>query len=148
MSKSTCTYPIKIGQMVPRYITYSSSYTMVPTYECFNSCTYCNFRINVLPDESAMMSLEKSELILQRLRNKSMHEEFKVDEILILSGEIHPKSARRQSWFRRIVDLCELSLKYNFLPHTNCGPLSREEMSVLGEVNASMGLMLEQVSTR
>jgi hypothetical protein len=27
-----------------KIITYSSSYTIVPTYECFNVCTYCNFR--------------------------------------------------------------------------------------------------------
>ncbi|CAM9857489.1 unnamed protein product [Heterosigma akashiwo] len=25
-------------------VTFSSSYTLVPTYECFNVCTYCNFR--------------------------------------------------------------------------------------------------------
>ncbi|MFM6785145.1 MAG: 7,8-didemethyl-8-hydroxy-5-deazariboflavin synthase subunit CofG, partial [Dolichospermum sp.] len=25
-------------------VTYSPAYTIVPTYECFNRCTYCNFR--------------------------------------------------------------------------------------------------------
>lgn len=28
-------------------ITYSSSFTIVPTYECYNSCQYCNFRKNI-----------------------------------------------------------------------------------------------------
>lgn len=40
--------------------------------------------------------------------------------------------------------LCELSLQFGFLPHTNAGPLSRDEMAKLGQLNASMGLMLEQ----
>ena len=47
-------------------------------------------------------------------------------------------------WFQHIVALCELSLEYGFLPHTNAGPLSRDEMAALGSLNASMGLMLEQ----
>ena len=27
-----------------RVVTYSHAHTLVPTYECFNRCTYCNFR--------------------------------------------------------------------------------------------------------
>ncbi|MFN7513027.1 MAG: 7,8-didemethyl-8-hydroxy-5-deazariboflavin synthase subunit CofG, partial [Microcystis sp.] len=27
-----------------RIVTYSPSHTLVPTYECFNRCSYCNFR--------------------------------------------------------------------------------------------------------
>ena len=53
--------------------------------------------------------------------------------------------ALSRSWHRRIVDLCKLALELGFLPHTNAGPLSYEEMAELGHVNASMGLMLEQV---
>jgi FO synthase subunit 1 len=37
-----------------------------------------------------------------------------------------------------------LALSAGFLPHTNCGPLSPDEMRRLQAVNASMGLMLEQ----
>jgi 7,8-didemethyl-8-hydroxy-5-deazariboflavin synthase CofG subunit len=45
--------------------------------------------------------------------------------------------------------MCELVLEQtNLLPHANPGILSREELAELGEVNASMGLMLENVSTR
>ncbi|HSF74260.1 MAG TPA: 7,8-didemethyl-8-hydroxy-5-deazariboflavin synthase subunit CofG, partial [Microcoleus sp.] len=46
----------------------------------------------------------------------------------------------------RIYDLCELALALGFLPHTNVGPLSFEEMALLKEVNVSMGLMLEQLA--
>jgi FO synthase subunit 1 len=69
-------------------------------------------------------------------------------EILILSGEVHPNSARRSAWFQRIYDLCELSLSLGFLPHTNAGPLSYPEMEQLKQVNVSMGLMLEQLTPK
>jgi FO synthase subunit 1 len=67
-------------------------------------------------------------------------------EILVLSGEVHPKSSRRQEWFGRIYDICKLALSLGFLPHTNVGPLSFAEMETLKQVNVSMGLMLEQLT--
>ena len=119
-------------------ITYSPAYTVVPTHECFNRCAYCNFRVD--PGVDSWLSLEQAEVQLRRLQNQG------VIEILILSGEVHPHSSRRQSWFQRIYDLCELALALGFLPHTNAGPLSFAEMSKLKGVNVSMGLMLEQIT--
>ncbi|MGB3295903.1 MAG: 7,8-didemethyl-8-hydroxy-5-deazariboflavin synthase subunit CofG [Phormidesmis sp.] len=121
-----------------RIVTYSSAYTLVPTYECFNRCTYCNFRRN--PGTDTWMSLAAAADILRKLQSQD------VCEILILSGEVHPHSARRPAWFERIYELCELALEIGFLPHTNVGPLSYEEMARLREVNVSMGLMVEQVT--
>lgn len=71
-----------------------------------------------------------------------------VTEILILSGEVHPRHPRRSLWFQRIFNLCQLALSLGFLPHTNVGPLSEEEMASLKTVNVSMGLMLEQVTPK
>ena len=119
-------------------VTYSPAYTIVPTYECFNRCSYCNFRTE--PGNSPWISLSAAEDIYQRLKSQY------VCEILILSGEIHPKSSRRKQWFQLIYDLCELALSMGFLPHTNAGPLNFEEMQKLKQVNVSMGLMLEQVT--
>ncbi|MGB3790289.1 MAG: 7,8-didemethyl-8-hydroxy-5-deazariboflavin synthase subunit CofG [Phormidesmis sp.] len=121
-----------------KVITYSPAYTLVPTYECFNRCTYCNFRRDPGTDE--WMSLEKARGILAGLQSEA------VIEILILSGEVHPQSARRLVWFEHIYQMCELALEMGFLPHTNVGPLSYDEMATLKTVNASMGLMLEQVT--
>ena len=123
-----------------KIITYSPAYTLVPTYECFNRCTYCNFRREPGTDE--WMSLEKARKILTELQSKD------VIEILILSGEVHPQSVQRPAWFERIYQMCELAIEMGFLPHTNVGPLSFEEMAVLKRVNASMGLMLEQVTPK
>ncbi|MBW4652785.1 MAG: 7,8-didemethyl-8-hydroxy-5-deazariboflavin synthase subunit CofG [Kaiparowitsia implicata GSE-PSE-MK54-09C] len=119
-------------------ITYSPAYTLVPTYECFNRCSYCNFRVN--PGEDAWMTLAEADATLRSLRPHG------VIEILILSGEVHPNSPRRATWFQRIYDLCALALRLGFLPHTNAGPLSHDEMAQLKSVNVSMGLMLEQVT--
>jgi len=49
---------------------------------------------------------------------------------------------------KHIFALSELSLSFNFLPHSNLGPLSWKEMEFLKSVNSSMGLMLEQLSPR
>lgn len=121
-----------------KIITYSPAYTLVPTYECFNRCTYCNFRAE--PGKSSWIELKTAETLLQGLKHKG------VCEILILSGEVHPDSPRRQAWFQLIYNLCELALTMGFLPHTNAGPLSFIEMQQLKTVNVSMGLMLEQLT--
>lgn len=69
-------------------------------------------------------------------------------EILILSGEVHPQSPERSAWLDRAVQIARLALDYGFLPHTNIGPLSRGEMAQLQPVNVSLGLMLEQLTSK
>ncbi len=121
-------------------VTYSPAYTIVPTYECFNRCSYCNFRTD--PGQSPWMSLSTAAKIFQKLQTQN------VCEILILSGEVHPHSPQRQHWLQRIYDLCVLALEMGFLPHTNVGPLNFAEMQKLQQVNVSMGLMLEQLTPK
>jgi 7,8-didemethyl-8-hydroxy-5-deazariboflavin synthase len=118
-------------------ITYSPAYTIVPTYECFNRCSYCNFRVD--PGTDNWMTLDRASHILAKLQGTN------ICEILILSGEVHPQSSRRQAWIDRIYDLGNLALEMGFLPHTNAGPLSFNEMERLAKVNVSMGLMLESL---
>jgi FO synthase subunit 1 len=84
------------------------------------------------------MSLSDAQQILRSLQGTG------TVEILILSGEVHPQSPHRKDWFNLIYRMCQLSLALGFLPHTNAGVLSFEEMTKLKKINASMGLMLEQ----
>lgn len=118
-------------------ITYSPAYTIVPTYECFNRCSYCNFRVD--PGKDRWMSLDRAMQILTDLQGTG------ICEILILSGEIHPQSSRRQAWIDLIFHLGNLALEMGFLPHTNVGRLSLAEMEKLASVNVSMGLMIESL---
>ncbi len=124
--------------LLPKTVTYSPAYTLVPTYECFNRCSYCNFRTD--PGKSPWLSLTDAKTLLNSLRGQG------VIEILVLSGEVHPSSSRRAGWFQHIYDICELALSLGFLPHTNAGPLSFVEMERLKAVNVSIGLMVEQIT--
>lgn len=124
----------------PIPITYSPAHTLVPTYECFNRCDYCNFRVDVGGD--TWLSLAAAENRLLAMKHTG------VTEILILSGEVHPQSPRRAAWGDHLYELAALALSLGFFPHTNAGPLSRREMARLQTVNVSLGLMLEQVSPR
>ncbi|MBE9246426.1 7,8-didemethyl-8-hydroxy-5-deazariboflavin synthase subunit CofG [Microcystis aeruginosa LEGE 00239] len=121
-----------------RIVTYSPSHTLVPTYECFNRCSYCNFRRDLGTD--GWLSLEKAKEILTALQGSE------ITEILILSGEVHPLAANRELWFRHIYNLGELALNMGFYPHTNAGILTFAEMEKLKNVNLSMGIMLEQMT--
>jgi 7,8-didemethyl-8-hydroxy-5-deazariboflavin synthase len=125
--------------LINRIITYSPAYTLVPTYECFNRCSYCNFRVDL--GRGSWLSLDSAEKILKSLPTQ-------VREILILSGEVHPLASNRTEWFEGIYQLCQLILSLGFLPHTNVGPLNWSEMERLKEVNVSMGLMLEQLNPK
>lgn len=123
-----------------KIITYSPAYTIVPTYECFNRCSYCNFRTE--PGQFPWITLTEAEKKLKQLQSQD------ITEILILSGEVHPRSSRRAAWLQLIYDLGKLALSMGFYPHSNVGPLSFSEMARLKQVNVSMGLMLEQLTPK
>ncbi|WP_439342564.1 7,8-didemethyl-8-hydroxy-5-deazariboflavin synthase subunit CofG [Vacuolonema iberomarrocanum] len=121
-----------------KWVSFSPAGTLVPTYECFNRCGYCNFRVD--PGQDSWLSLSAAEQQLRTWRDRA------IIEALILSGEVHPQSPRRAAWVQHLIDLCQLALDMGLLPHTNAGPLSYEEMAQLRPVNVSMGLMVEQVT--
>jgi len=125
-------------------VTYSPSFTVVPTFECFNSCAYCNFRASKGQPRAEWSRLEDVRSTLEALRRRDAD----VSEILVLSGEVHPGSKRRAAWLELSLEICSLAQSMGFLPHTNVGPLTRGEMGRLSAANASMGLMLEQMSQR
>jgi FO synthase subunit 1 len=121
-----------------RLVTFSKACTIVPTYECFNRCTYCNFR----KDASGWISLSKAAEIARTNRDAG------ATEALVLSGEVHPKSSLRRHWIAHTVEICKVAIQNGLLPHVNVGPLSWGEMKELTKFSVSMGLMLEQVTDK
>jgi len=141
----TSSAPAPFGQIrtasapsTAKVITYSPAYTLVPTYDCFNRCTYCNFRTDL--GQSPWLTLEDARQRLIQARDRG------TIEVLVLSGEVAPNHPLRPQWVAHIHRLCELALTLGLLPHTNVGPLSRTEMALLKTVNVSMGLMVEQTT--
>ena len=124
----------------PDVVTYSECYTVVPTYECFNNCTYCSFKEPISTKRPRWKDLEAMRDDLAAVVDDG------VCEVLVLGGEVRPDAPNRKAWHALAVAVCEAALDLGLLPHTNIGPLSFQEMDALAEVNASMGLMLEQVA--
>ncbi len=53
------------------------------------------------------------------------------------------KSAGISDLVDYLIELCELTMDFGLLPHTNAGVLSQKSLEKLAPCNASMGLMLE-----
>lgn len=130
--------------MPPRRITWSPSVTVPLTHDCPWHCTYCGYR----SDNRGLITPAELERLLDAAQRRH------ATEILFLSGEA-PDSLphiRRELRDRGFLDFiafarwaCERALERGFLPHTNLGALSRSQLLRLADVNASMGLMLENI---
>lgn len=128
-------------------VTYSRNVFIPVSNACRNACAYCGFRSNrprILPPRRVRRLLE-------------LGAKHGCKEALFTLGEkpeSHPEiAAKLKSWgysnvIEYLYDLCLLALRHGLLPHSNPGNLSYEELRVLKEVNASMGLMLENSSPR
>lgn len=130
--------------MQRRIITFSRNIFLPLTTVCRNRCGYCCFRTPV--QDGCLMEPDDVERIL--IHGARMG----CTEALFTFGE-HPEEEPgfdtyiRRVGFESILDYCEAmcqkSIGYGVLPHTNAGILTYDEMKRLRAVNASMGLMLE-----
>jgi FO synthase len=127
-----------------RAITYSPSLTVPLTHDCPWRCAYCGYR----SDNEGLISDPEFNRLLDLAARQG------ATEILFLSGEIPDTlpHIRRELAARGFADFigftrhaCERALERGFLPHTNIGAMSRAQFDRLADVNASMGLMLENV---
>ena len=134
-------------------ITYSKNIFIPLTEICRNDCGYCNFKKN--PNDSNAIILKSKEEILENLKEA---EKYGCKEALFTFGEdadeeeivqIKLKEYGYDSMVDYVVDVCRMTLdETTLLPHTNGGNYSYEDLKRLKEVNASMGLMLENSSSR
>ena len=135
------------------HITFSKNIFIPLTEICRNDCGYCNFKKN--PDDPHAIILKTKEEILADLKEAEKHG---CTEALFTFGEdadeeeivrMKLKEYGYDSMIDYIVDVCQMTLdETSLLPHTNGGNFAYEDLKRLKEVNASMGLMLENSSNR
>ncbi len=130
--------------MPRRTITFTKNVFLPLTTVCRNRCGYCCFRTPV--QDGCLMDPATVEQTLRR------GAALKCTEALFTFGErpeLEPgfDTHLGRTGFKRFLDyvyaMCKKSIGIGVLPHTNAGILTYDEMAVLYEVNASMGIMLE-----
>ena len=134
-------------------ITFSKNIFIPLTEICRNDCGYCNFKKN--PEDPHAIILKSKQEVLESLKEA---EEYGCKEAMFAFGEdadeeeiVREKLAEYgyESMTDYVVDICQMTLdETTLLPHTNGGNYSYDDLKRLKEVNASMGLMLENVSSR
>jgi FO synthase len=134
-------------------ITYSRKIFIPLTNICRNRCGYCNFRKE--PSDNDAEIMKPSKVLSFAKAGSKAH----CTEALFTLGEKpeqkYPefneelKRLGYSSTLEYLGDMCEMVIKKEgLLPHSNPGVMTKSELANLKEVNASMGLMLENVSNR
>jgi FO synthase subunit 1 len=136
-----------------KIITYSKNVFLPLTHICRNECGYCTFRKD--PSSSNAQILMKPDEVMSIIKKANS---FNCKEALFTFGE-HPDkteivmSSLEDLGFEGMLEylyfLCSETLeKSGLYPHSNPGILKKNELKMLKEVNASLGLMLETSSNR
>ncbi|MFQ5860341.1 MAG: 7,8-didemethyl-8-hydroxy-5-deazariboflavin synthase CofG [Dehalococcoidia bacterium] len=134
-------------------VTFSPKVFLPLTQLCRDFCDYCAFRQD--PGQASRLYMTPKEV----LEVARAAERLGCTEALFTLGERPGQRylearewlAKRgyQSTLEYLRDMCALVLEEtSLLPHANPGTMSRYELAMLKEVNASMGLMLESISER
>lgn len=134
-------------------VTYSRNIFLPITNICRNECGYCVYRRS--PENiDATILMDKDEIMTMIMEANK----YSCHEALFTFGEgadefFEVRHALDEQGFTSMVDylyhLCSETLdQTNLLPHSNLGILKYKDLKLLREVNASMGLMLENSSPR
>jgi 7,8-didemethyl-8-hydroxy-5-deazariboflavin synthase CofG subunit len=135
-----------------REVTYSRKVFLPVTNLCRDRCTYCTFRKD--PGDPGAWTMTLAQIAQWSRRGREMG----CKEALMCLGD-KPELAFREyreilaarganSTIEYVALACDTALQQGLLPHTNAGIMTRDEISRLRPLNASMGLMLENISPR
>jgi len=132
----------------PDEVTFARNVFLPLSTACVNSCDYCTFYDEI--GEASLMSPEEVHESLKRGARSGC------SEALFSFGtraETYPAVREEldtlgyDGTLDYLYDCCVGALDHGVLPHTNAGVMTYEEMERLGEVNASMGLMVETTAS-
>ncbi|MGK2229986.1 MAG: FO synthase subunit 1 [Methanobacteriota archaeon] len=128
----------------PDEVTFARNVFLPLSTACVNSCDYCAFY-----DERGEASLMTPDEVRETVERGAR---AGCTEALFSFGtraETYPAvrdeldSMGYDDALDYLYDCCLEALDHGLLPHTNAGVMTRDELGRLGDVNASMGLMLE-----
>jgi len=132
-------------------VTFSKNVFLPLTRLCRDHCGYCTFRIE--PEEGELF-VPPDQVI--KAAKEGAH--LGCTELLFVTGDkpelaysVYRNALARLGYkttAEYLVAMSEAVLKENIFPHTNLGIADHDELSALRESNASMGLMLENISPR
>ena len=132
----------------PEEVTFARNVFLPLSTACVNSCNYCAFYDE--PGDATLMTPEEVRDTLERGARAGC------TEALFSFGtraETYPgirdqlDALGYDDTLDYLYDCCVEALDIGILPHTNAGVMTRDELERLGEVNPSMGLMLETTAT-
>ncbi|MBI1886405.1 MAG: 7,8-didemethyl-8-hydroxy-5-deazariboflavin synthase CofG [Chloroflexi bacterium] len=136
-----------------RVVTYSRKVFIPLTNLCRDTCGYCTFVYQ--PDEPEAHTMTPDEVLAVARAGKFAGCK---EALFSLGDKPEAKYPSYRRWLAErgyrttleyLRDMCELVLrKTGLLPHANPGLMTYDDIAMLRPVNASMGIMLENVSAR
>ncbi|MHA1129336.1 MAG: 7,8-didemethyl-8-hydroxy-5-deazariboflavin synthase CofG [Candidatus Helarchaeota archaeon] len=141
-------------QVYNKIISYSKNVFIDITHLCRNQCSYCSFRQEPEQLDPLLLPPHKILEIAGQGKESGCHEAlFTLGERPELRYKPYKTLLHSIGNYKTTIeylrDICEkVYLETGLLPHSNPGILEKEEVRELKEVNASLGLMLENSSKR
>jgi 7,8-didemethyl-8-hydroxy-5-deazariboflavin synthase CofG subunit len=134
-------------------VTYSRKAFLPLTNLCRDTCGYCTFVRQPHDPQAHTMTPEEVLAVASAARRAGCKE-----ALLSLGDRPEDKYPQYRRWLEQrgysttleyLRDMCELvHRETGLLPHANPGLMTRNDIAALREVNASMGIMMENVSAR
>ena len=135
-----------------KFITFSKKVFFNLINLCRDTCSYCTYKAE--PSDPKLSLMKKDNVIqLAKLAKK-----YRCVEALFVTGEKpEEKYSYAKRWLKNngfkntaeyLIHMSEIVLNEGLFPHTNAGNLNISDMKELQKTNPSIGLMLENTSSR